>query len=102
MPIDVVEARKRAAEAAEYPLRRFVTKPGVNLLRADYAEGESCWFFFRNLEIFVPPESMMVGGWAYAVSREGQVRQIADFSGDQEGLEAYLKTMSGFFQRNGG
>jgi hypothetical protein len=43
----------------------------------------------------------MKGAWAYAVSKRGTARQIADFFDDKEGLRAYLQTMSDYFGSRG-
>jgi hypothetical protein len=100
--IDVVEARKLAARSAEANLRCFAPDERTELLRPDYAEGWGCWFFFRNPDVVVPPDRMLKGGWAYAVSKGGQVRHVYDFSGDAGKLKSYLQTMSYYFQRTGG
>jgi hypothetical protein len=101
MQISVTEARRIAQKVAEPALRPFMPEGGQDLLREEYAEAENCWFFFRNPEIFVPPEKSMKGDWAYAVSKRGTARQIADFFDDKEGLRAYLQTMSDYFGSRG-
>lgn len=100
--ISVIEARSLAEEAALANLRTFLKEPQENVLRDEFVEGENCWFFFRNPSISVPPDKALKGDWAYAVSRRGQVREIADMSGEPERLTDYLKVMSDFFARNEG
>jgi hypothetical protein len=95
--ISVSEAWEIAEKAALSNLQQFLTKPGEKLLREDFLESENCWFFFRNPDVYVPPEMSLSGDCAYAVSRRGQVRDIADFSGEPERLADYLKVMSDYF-----
>lgn len=97
--IELDEAKKLAESAARRNLDGFLTKPSDKVLDEVYLEAEYCWMFFRCREIFVPPEFSLRGDWAYAVSKNGEVRDIPDFSDDREQLNAYLAKMSEFFSR---
>ncbi|WP_156459513.1 hypothetical protein [Brevundimonas sp. Root1279] len=67
------------------------------LLSAHVLEGEHCWFFFRNPTTEVPSAAWYAAGWAYAISRRGQVRSIADLSAEPDKQRAYLELMSAHF-----
>ena len=54
---------------------------------------------FRNKEIVVPPEAALLGDWAYAVSKRGQIRDVPDLSADEVKMREYLKEISGYFKR---
>lgn len=97
--ISFIEAKKLAEEAARINLSIFLSDPSIDLLRDEYLETEYCWMFFRNQGIIVPPEGSLRGDWAYAVSKRGQIRQIADLSDDPIKLNAYLIKMSDYFNR---
>jgi hypothetical protein len=97
--ISIAEAKKLAEEAAHSNLKGLLTGFDGNILREEFAEGENCWFFFRNPSIDVPPQMSLTGECAYAVSRRGEVREIADFSESPERLSEYLKVMSDYFAR---
>jgi len=98
--ISVIQARQLARQAAYENLHMFVSRPDEEMLRQDVVERENCWFFFRNPDIAIPPEGMLKGGWAYAVSRRGEVRQIADFSDDADKLSDFLRKMSDYFKKD--
>ncbi|WP_316228458.1 hypothetical protein [Bradyrhizobium sp. SZCCHNR1039] len=97
MLIDVAAARRIAEEAAQQKLERFLAEPDQPLLRDEFLEGANCWFFFRDPAIVVPPQYALGAECAYAVSKRGAVRTIADFFSDKEKLDSYLKTMSDYF-----
>ena len=95
--ISLSDAITIAESAAYRNLESFFTEEGTKVLADDFVEGEHCWIFFRNKEIFVPPEGQLRGGWSYAVSKTGELREIADFSSDEQKLKEYLDIMSDYF-----
>jgi len=99
--ISVEHARKIAEKSALNNLKSFLSDPSVPLLQESCLEAEFCWIFFRNKGINVPAERALTGDWAYAVSKRGHVRQIADLSGDTEKMLAYLEKMSKYFGDRG-
>jgi hypothetical protein len=97
--VSFCDAKNLAELSALGNLKNFLKDEKTSLLREDYLEAEHCWVFFRNKEIIVPPESSLGGDCAYAVSKAGEVRQIADLSSDNEQSLAYLQKMSDYFNR---
>jgi hypothetical protein len=57
--------------------------------------------FFRNKQIEGPPERVLRWARAYAVSKKGEVRLIADFSDEPGKLNEYLQVMSSYFKERG-
>lgn len=96
--ISVAHARELAEESARGNLKHFVSNSSIPLLRSSFLEAEFCWIFFRNESIEVPADKALAGNWAYAVSKKGAVRQIADLSDDSEKMLEYLKKMSKYFE----
>ena len=94
------EARYLAECSALSDIGCFRDSADIPLLDVKSYEGECCWFFFRNMEIIVP-ENMSLRAHAYAVSKRGSVRGIAEFSGDIIQIKEYLKKMSDHFKQNG-
>lgn len=92
------QARIIAEETAIEELKTFMENPAMSVLREQYGEAEYCWFFFRNKQIEGPPERVLRWGRAYAVSKKGEVRLIADFSDEPEKLQEYLQVMSNHFK----
>jgi hypothetical protein len=97
--ITVEEARQIAEASARRFLQDFVPDEKTPFLEEGCLEAENCWFFFGNRGIDVPLERSFSKG-AYAVSKRGTLRLIADLSDDPERLIQYLQTMSDFFGRN--
>ena len=103
MTLSLEDARKIAEAAAEENIGRWRASPQDTLLRVEYHEGGSCWFFFRNPLIEIPPGARIGGECAYAISKlTGEVRFTADFSDEPQRIEEYARTMSDFFVRNAG
>jgi len=94
------QARVRAENEARSHLKYFLKDESTPLLEERYLDAECCWMFFRNRAIVVPPEQSLRTG-AYAVSKRGSLRYIADFSDDFAKLQAYLLTMSNYFRDRG-
>ena len=101
-PISLKEAMKIAEIAARRNLSCFLTSDHQQVLRSDFLEAENCWMFFRSSEIALPSEGELRGGWAYAVSKTGQIREVPDFSDDEKKLSEYLNKMSDYFGRTEG
>jgi hypothetical protein len=98
--ISLSDAMKLAENAARRNLSCFLPREDAKVLAGEYVEAEHCWIFFRSKEILVPPEGEFRGGWAYAVSKTGEIREVPDFSNDEQKLKAYLEKMSEYFIRN--
>jgi hypothetical protein len=98
--ISLSDALKIAESAARRNLSCFLPREDATVLAGEYVEAEHCWMFFRSKEIFVPPEGELRGGWAYAVSKTGEIREVPDFSSDKQKLKEYLEEMSEYFIRN--
>lgn len=98
--ITLTRAREIATEIAKYDLQDLVEDKATPLLQDAYLEGENCWMFFRNTDIFIPTDHAL-SDCAYCVSKRGAARSIADFSADPTRLREYLKTMSNHFQEQG-
>jgi hypothetical protein len=71
--------------------------PSTDPLSGKVMEAENCWIFFRNKDIHVPSEGAMRGDWAYAVSKDGDFRQVYDLSDDSQKCADYLQFMSDYF-----
>ena len=95
------QAKKLAEEAALDDLAEFMGDPTMNVLDDMYVEAEYCWFFFRNKQIQGPPERVLRWKRAYAVSKKGGLRVIADYSKDPVRLQEYLQIMSNHFKEKG-
>ena len=98
--ISLSDAMKIAENAARRNLSCFLPKEDANVLADDYAEAEHCWMFFRSKKIMIPPDGELRGGWAYVVSKTGELREVPDFSSDKQKLYEYLEKMSEYFIRN--
>lgn len=96
-PITFEQARALAENAARSMLGHLLKDEATPLLEDRYLDAECYWMFFRNKAIVVPPEQSL-RTWAYAVSKRGCVRYIADFSADPAKLQEYLLTMSNYFR----
>lgn len=93
------EQAKKIAEKCVYKhLKLFLYNREINVLDENYLEAECCWFFFRNKLIEGPPEQALRWFCAYAVSKRGELRTIADFSDEPEKLQEYLWVMSNHFK----
>lgn len=93
---------KEIAEAAAFEqLEPFMDNKTGNVLDEKYFEVECCWFFFRNKQIVGPPEQVLRWGRAYAVSKKGELRLIADFLNEPDKLHEYLQVMSNHFKERG-
>jgi hypothetical protein len=95
------EARLIAETAAKKTLASCVNQNCSNLLEENVFEAEFCWFFFRNRMIICPPETSLAWSWAFAVSKRGELRSIADFYEEPEKLYEYLEVMSKHFKEKG-
>jgi hypothetical protein len=92
------EARELARRAGKSYWRKYIPADCRDCLSEHYLEAEHCWFFFRNPSIVVPEEDHLVRSYAaYAVSKQGDVRSIADLSSDPEKLTDYLNLFSAYF-----
>jgi len=93
------DAREIAENAARQNLSCFLMKEDAEVLDSVFLEAEYCWMFFRSKTISVPPEGQLRGGWAYVVSKTGQIREVPDLSEDQFKLKEYLEKMSEYFRQ---
>lgn len=73
-----------------------------DVLSLEYAEAEGCWIFFRSRKLTFPPHMTLASSAAYAVSKGGEVRTVADFSDNPEELNSLLALLSDSFLRNEG
>lgn len=96
MMISFEDARKIAHEAARINLRQFCDEDSVNYLREEFLESDTCWLFFRNKDIEVPPESSLKADWAYAVSRQGELREFYDIGDKAKMAQAFKKLSEKF------
>ena len=96
-PLSYTEAKAVAEDAADPVLRPFVSARDAPLLEDRFLESDACWIFFRRRTIAIPPEALLHAGWAYAVSKDGEVRQIIDYFDEPEKARDYLRTISKFF-----
>jgi len=94
--INLSDARALAALAA----RAMLGTQECEVLSPEYAEAEGCWIFFRSRNLAFPPHMTLASSAAYAVSRRGEVRTVADFFDRPEELNSLLSRLSDFFLRN--
>jgi hypothetical protein len=89
------EARSRAEQAAKVELSEFaLTEPASYLSKLEI-EADSCWFFFANEEIELPPiGSGRLIFSAYAVSQSGQCNLVYDFRADMNKMNEYVSLWS--------
>lgn len=73
-----------------------------DVLSQEYAEAEGCWIFFRSRKFAFPPHMTLASSAAYAVSKRGEVRTVADFSDSPDELNSLLALLSAFFLRKEG
>lgn len=71
----------------------------AEVLSPDYAEAEGCWIFFRSRELTFPSEMEFAASAAYAVSKWGEVRIVADCSDSLDQMNSLLALPSDFFIR---
>ncbi|MFD1886777.1 hypothetical protein [Paenibacillus wenxiniae] len=93
-------ARTIAEKAASEQLKDYANEE-TSFLSHEFMEAEYCWFFFRNKNIFGPPEQVLRWDCAFAVSKKGELNLIGDFSEDAKELEDYLQKMSNYFKERG-
>ncbi|MDN4621042.1 hypothetical protein QCD85_23190 [Paenibacillus sp. PsM32] len=93
------QAKNIAYKTAFDKLNRYSLDENIPLLSEEYKEAENCWFFFRNKKVYGPPEEELRWSCAYAVSKKGELRTIADFSEETEKLIDYLQVMSDYFKQ---
>lgn len=99
MTVTLEEAKAIARKEAFHNLRYFLKDDTTPLLSEQFLQEDGCWMFFSNKNIVLPPDRELTWGWAYAVSKKGNLRSIADFSDEPEKLQAYLQTLSDNFER---
>lgn len=59
-----------------------------------FLEAPGCWIFFKNEKVDGSVDTQLQAGWAYAVSKTGDIRQVYDFSRDREKMNRYLQAFS--------
>jgi len=96
MMISFEDARKIAHEAARTNLRQFCDEDSVSYLSEEYLESDTCWLFFRNKDIGVPPESSLKADWSYAVSRQGELREFYDIDDKTKMAQAFMELSEKF------
>ncbi|THF73948.1 hypothetical protein [Cohnella fermenti] len=102
IPTITFEQAKAIAEKAAFEqLAPFVEDESDTVLSDKHAEAEYCWFFFRKQEIVGPPEKILTWGAAYAISKKGELRLIADFMNEPDKLREYIQVMSKYFEAKG-
>jgi len=94
--INLSDARALARQQAQEMLGMQESE----ILDSEYVEGEGCWIFFRRRTLTFPPHMSLASSAAYAVSKWGEVRIVADFSGELEEANALLLRLSEFFLLN--
>jgi hypothetical protein len=97
--ISFAEAKSLAAENAQIHIGSHSLRKGESLLEHEFLEADHAWMFFQNHRIEVPVQNSLCRG-AYAVSKRGHVRFIADYYHDQGEARAYLQVMSKYFLDN--
>lgn len=70
------------------------------VLAPEYAEAEGCWIFFRSRNLAFPPHMTLAYSAAYAVSKRGEVRTVADCSDRPDEFNTLLSRLSDFFLRS--
>jgi hypothetical protein len=93
--ISVDKARLLASSDPE--LAQLAIAQGSSPLEELFFEADNCWMFFRNRSLVLP---YSIGFDAYAVSKRGNVRRIADFFDDPQKAQDYLQVMSKHFADN--
>lgn len=100
LPYISFEQAKAIAEAVALTyVQRLDYDRSWPLLEDRCLEGEHCWMFFTNRRIYFAPGSL--GSPAYAISKRGTGRIIANFYDDPVRAEEYLQTMSNYFYERG-
>jgi hypothetical protein len=98
-PISIDVARRLAWEQARSLLLDYVEFDSqVDILEERFAESEECWMFFINKNLRFPPEATFPASAAYAVSKRGEVRTIADFSDNPPEMKKLLALLSEHFR----
>ncbi|MFD2332600.1 hypothetical protein ACFSR7_25360 [Cohnella sp. GCM10020058] len=95
------QAREAVEVVALRKLSEFMDSSNIPVLRDPYKESEYCWIFFRNKQIQGPPERELTWGWAYAISKKGEIRLIGDLSDEPEKLEVQIGRLSNYFKEKG-
>lgn len=99
--ITVKDAKNIVEQAAKERLQSYIKDKKTSLLSERIEEVEHCWFFFRNEDIVGAPDRALQWGWAYAISKKGEVSIIGDLSHDPIALNEYLNKMSNYFKERG-
>jgi hypothetical protein len=95
------EARKLAEETARKHLKPLLKFETMEWLSDIAIECENCWIFLKiNGLVFIDEEASAWADCAFAVSKWGEVRLVADHQGDIELLSAYGKLLSTSFKEN--
>ena len=97
-PISIDAARRLAWEQARSLLSDYVEFDSQVDIPEEFAESEECWMFFINKNLKFPPEATLPASAAYAVSKRGEVRTIADFSGNPPEMKKLLALLSEHFR----
>ncbi len=100
--INFIEAKMLAESSAKKLITVWgdLEDPSPPYLSNYYMEDKGCWIFFRHERIIIPPEKGPATS-AFAVSKKGEIRLIADYRDSPERAKEYLKTMSDHFIKHG-
>jgi len=94
--INLSDARALAAVQA----KAMLDTSEADMLSPDYVEAEGCWIFFRSRELTLPSHMELSASAAYAVSKWGEVRIVADCSDSPDQMNSLLALLSGYFLRS--
>jgi hypothetical protein len=93
--LTIEQARERAETEAQRFMRVAFDQEEWPLLREECSTAPHCWIFYRRSELVIPADMPLLR-CAFAVTKRGTLRIVADYSGDPKKAQEYAEFLSNF------
>ncbi len=99
LEISYKEAKLIALQQAMTMLGEHLKFDDLDIFERKAIEGSECWIFLINKNYPFAKEAAFSASAAYAVSKFGKVRVVADFSKDAEKMSELLSLLDNYFKK---